>query len=67
LRANVALNPDLQAKTKVFWRCIMDKPGIYPMGGGGGDSMAMVGQGAHAKSWKVFKSVPCVFCTCAVC
>lgn len=53
LRANIALNPELQAKTWVQWRCIMDKPGIYPMGGGGGDSMATVGQGSHPKSWKV--------------
>jgi FkbM family methyltransferase len=53
LRANVALNPSLQDHTWIYWKCIMDKPGIYPMGGGGGDSMASVGTGTHSKSWKV--------------
>jgi FkbM family methyltransferase len=49
----VALNPSLQDHTWIYWKCIMDKPGIYPMGGGGGDSMASVGTGSHSKSWKV--------------
>jgi hypothetical protein len=53
VRANLALNPRLQDHTSIFWKCIMDKPGIYPMGGGGGDSMASVGSANHPKSWKV--------------
>jgi hypothetical protein len=58
VRANLALNPRLQDHTSIFWKCIMDKPGIYPMGGGGGDSMASVGSANHPKSWKVRSHLP---------
>jgi FkbM family methyltransferase len=65
LRANVALNPSLQDHTWIYWKCIMDKPGIYPMGGGGGDSMASVGTGTHSKSWKVHFLHAEYFATCS--
>lgn len=82
LRANVALNPVLQDHTWIYWKCIMDKPGIshsssfvcavvvtthmcmwgaagiYRMGGGGGDSMASVGDGYRPKTWMVGPALP---------
>jgi FkbM family methyltransferase len=42
LRANLLLNPTVQEKTWIHLGCVSNKRGVFPMSGGGGDSMAVV-------------------------